>query len=169
MHGKWLQNGLAFDQKDGSTSKLVSQQSLPPLEPAIASAQYSTLPHFEVIFKCLKAEGKGNEMSSEHEEKHLHIHLSPGLMQSAYCLFPYILWFQGRTAETNENPDRWRNLQAFQRKRKKEKAFLEDISGNASECWAIKFMLPLHNLLLTQENKILETKLCTKKYITIKK
>lgn len=119
MHGKWLQNGLAFDQKDGSTSKLVSQQSLPPLEPAIASAQYSTLPHFEVIFKCLKAEGKGNEMSSEHEEKHLHIHLSPGLMQSAYCLFPYILWFQGRTAETNENPDRWRNLQAFQRKRKK--------------------------------------------------
>lgn len=54
-------------------------------------------------------------------------------------------------------------------KKKKEKAFLEDISGNASECWAIKFMLPLHNLLLTQENKILETKLCTKKYITIKK
>lgn len=80
---------------------------------------------------------------------------------------PTYFWFQGRTAKTNKNPDRWRNLQAFQR-RKKEKAFLEGISGNAPECRAINFMLPLHNLLLPKRTEYLKQN-CTKKYITIKK
>lgn len=105
-------------------------------------------------------------MSSEHEEKHLHIHLPPGLMQSAY-IASSPTYFDSREEQLRQI--RTRQVEKSTDFSKEKKAFLEGISGNAPECWAINYMLPLHNFLLPKRTEYLKQKLCTKKYITIKK